>query len=102
MLCTQEDKIGKEQGAVKDGDALHRAVHDEVQNRKNEERMEGVMEAEQTGEGLSGIHDPKGRQGGGQSRGGTKNPEQKNSRPVPPKMAAYHDPALGTNLDLSG
>ena len=65
--------------------------------------MRAVVEAEQTGEGLSGIKDGKENksQSEGRGKGGEKNaPEAaaaKNS-----KLKAYSDPAIGKHLDLSG
>ncbi|MDR0551921.1 MAG: hypothetical protein LBG72_07885 [Spirochaetaceae bacterium] len=101
-LFTQMDKVGKEQTAIKDGTALHKAIHGEVQNRKIEERMEGVMEAEQTGEGLSGIQDDKEqRRQQNKKKNNNKNKESEEDAAAA-QHSIFRDPAMGTHLDLSG
>ena len=102
-LFSQMDKIGKEQSAVKDGQTLHKIVHEEVSQRKTEEKMRAVVEAEQTGEGLSGIKDGKENKSQTEGRnkdGGKASP--KASADTSPKLKAYSDPAIGKLLDLSG
>jgi hypothetical protein len=103
-LFSQMDKIGKEQSAVKDGQTLHKIVHEEVSQRKTEEKMRAVVEAEQTGEGLSGIKDGnenKSRTGGRRHKGGEKESPEAVAG-THSKLKAYSDPAIGKHLDLSG
>ena len=102
-LFSQMDKVGKEQSAVKDGQTLHKVVHEEVSQRKTEEKMRAVVEAEQTGEGLSGIKDSKENKSPpeGRGKGGEKEPSE-DAAGTSPKLKAYSDPAIGKHLDLSG
>ncbi|MDR2522027.1 MAG: hypothetical protein LBC72_05710 [Spirochaetaceae bacterium] len=102
-VFTQLDKIGKEQAAARDGAALQKAVRGEMRHRKTEERMLAVVEAEQTGEGLSGIDSREQEARHHDER--KKHPPKEDHHDDAEgrhKRAAYHDPDVGKHLDISG
>ncbi|MDR2602365.1 MAG: hypothetical protein LBC53_07950 [Spirochaetaceae bacterium] len=101
-LFLQIEKVGKEQSAVKDGAILHKAIRGEMIHKKDEERMQAVVEAEQTGEGLSGIQageSEKQNDSGKKKHGKKQNAEETEDEQ---KLAEFRDPDLGKHLDISG
>ncbi len=51
-IFSQVDKVGKNQAAQKEGQALHQAIQGAQLERKNEEHIQQVNEAQNTGEGV--------------------------------------------------
>jgi hypothetical protein len=101
MLFSQIDKIGKEVAAQKEGAALHSAIQTDHRQKINEEKMQSVREADDSGEGLDRLKDK--RNSGGSEAGGKRNDNHllKNNEGGP-KLSEVHDPNLGNYLDISG
>jgi hypothetical protein len=99
-LFTQLDKVGKEQAANKDGAALQQALHGAQTQRKNEERIQSVNEAQDMGFGLKGVQDRSANKHQGDSSG--KREETEQSEREKDGVEIIRDPALGKHIDVSG
>jgi hypothetical protein len=95
-LFTQVDKVGKAQAAQKDGQALHQAILGVQIQKKTEEHIQQVNEAQNTGDGAEKVGDEKQRQGGS-GRGKNKREAQEEEHQV----SVLRDPALGNTIDIS-
>jgi hypothetical protein len=100
-LFTQVDKVGKNQSAQREGAALQQAMHGVQTQRKTEEHIQSVNEAQDTGEGAEKVNDRRqqGRGGAGARRRekGGEEPDEKKE----PGVSVIRDPALGRNIDIS-
>jgi hypothetical protein len=100
ILFTQLDTVGKNQAVQKEGLQMQQALQSVQIQKKTEERVQSVIESQDTGEGAEAVRDRSSRQ---------KN-EQKNDREGPAGKDAgeeaglviIRDPALGKNIDVSG
>jgi hypothetical protein len=103
-LFTQLEKVGKNQAAQKDGLAIQQALQGIHIQKKTEENIQSVNEAQNTGEGAERIKDREQRKKAGHEpadqEGGGGNEEK--SSPEEKAVFVFRDPALGRNLDLSG
>jgi len=99
-LFTQLDKVAKTQSSQREGAAMHQAIQGTEIQRRTEEQIKAVNQAQNTGEdGAEKVkdrgpqaHDGKGRK---KQEGGEK-PKQEEA-----KAAVIHDPSLGRNIDIS-
>jgi hypothetical protein len=102
-LFTQLEKVGKAQGAQKDGLAVQQDLQSAQNQRKTEEHIQSVSEAQDTGEGAEKVNDRGARGGKEESSGG----EEKNSdtpgeeNENGEKLLFFRDPTLGRNIDIS-
>jgi len=97
-LFTQLDKVGKAH-AFKEGQVLQQAVLSDQIQKKAEEHIQQVNEAQNTGEGTEKVNDnSKREQGEGRKREkgrkGQADEEEKTS-------SVLYDPSLGRNIDIS-
>jgi hypothetical protein len=100
-IFSQVDKVGKTQAAAKEGQTLHQVMQEVQFQRKTEEQIQQVNEAQNTGEGAEKIKD---RESGHEQRqkSGSKNDERKNSEDAEEKQTAvFRDPNLGRKIDIS-
>jgi hypothetical protein len=103
-MFSQLDKVGKTQASQREGLAAHQALQNVQMQRKTEEHIQSVNEAQDTGEGADKINDQGARknetgEGEGQARQGPgEEPGETDENPRP----AIQDPALGRNIDISG
>jgi hypothetical protein len=102
-LFSQMDKVGKSQAAAKDGLTVQQNIHGIENQRKLEENVQSVNEAQNTGEGAEAINDKnyKRREGGkpDEDKEKEKSEEEKAEEK---KNSVIKDPALGRNIDISG
>jgi hypothetical protein len=104
-LFTQIDKVGKLQASQKEGLALQQAIRSVEIQRRTEEHIQSVNEAQNTGEGMEQIND---RNAGKRQAG--EEPADREGRDGDPGDApektgsawVIKDPALGRNVDFSG
>jgi ribosome assembly protein YihI (activator of Der GTPase) len=99
-LFTQLDKVGKEQAAQKEGTAIQQALQGAQAQKKVEEQIQSVNEAQNMGEGAERVKDrnARKRQGGSSGkRGHAETPDEEE-----PGAEIIRDPSLGTHIDVSG
>jgi hypothetical protein len=98
-LFTQLDKVAKLQSTQREGAAMQQAIQGAQLQRRTEDQIKAVNEAQNTGEdGAEKVKDrgPQAHDGGkGKKQEGEK-PEQEEA-----KAAVIHDPSLGRNIDIS-
>jgi hypothetical protein len=98
-LFTQMDKVAKTQSAEREGLAMQQAIQGAQHQKKTEEQIRAVNEAQNTGEdGAEKVKD-KGAQG--QAGSGNKRKEQGKKASEEEKKASIIDPRLGRNIDIS-
>jgi hypothetical protein len=100
-LFTQVEKVGKAQSAQREGLALQQEMQGVQLQRKTEEHIKSVNEAQGTGD--DGTEKVKDREAKGQDSGGEKKKdarhhtaEEEKNQPV-----VFSDPRLGKNIDIS-
>ena len=99
-LFTQVDKVGRAQSAQKEGLAIQQAIQGAQMERKTEEQIQSVNQAQNTGDdGVEGVKDRRER---GQAEGEEKK-RQKDDEPAleGKKNSVIRDPTLGRNIDIS-
>jgi ribonucleotide reductase alpha subunit len=95
-LFTQVDKVGKAQAAQKEGQALHQAILGVQLQKKIEENIQQVNEAQNTGDGAEKVGDQKhGHEGGKQEKHKRDAQEEENQASV------LRDQYLGNTIDIS-
>ena len=96
-LFTQLDKVGKAQMSQREGLALQQAIQGAQIQKKTEEHIQEVNEAQNTGEGVEKVNDQ-----GQRGAAGGKNKEKKQNEEEEPQAASvFQDPSLGRNIDIS-
>ncbi|MDR1059100.1 MAG: hypothetical protein LBL43_06090 [Treponema sp.] len=105
-LFTQMDKVGKAQAAQREGAQLQASLQGLENQRKAEERVQSVNEAQNTGDGAEGINDNTDRGGSGEKPGrkrkGQGEAGKEEDDPKEKHAEIIRDPALGRNIDFSG
>jgi hypothetical protein len=101
VLFTQLDKIGKDQAVQRDGHAIQQAMQGVQIQKKNEERIRSVNEAQDTGDGAKRVKDRHAREGGGGEAGGRDREADERETKTLKGKRFFRDPALGKNLDVS-
>jgi len=104
-LFTQMDKVAKTQNAMREGFAVQQEMQGAQLQRKTDERIQSVNEANNTGDGAEKVkdkekgakeHGAKGKKKESQEEAlGNEKPQASQIRPV------YSDPCLGRNIDIS-
>jgi len=95
-IFSQVDKVGKAQAAQREGQALHQAILGVQLQKKTEEHIQQVNEAQNMGDGAEKIGDQKQRQGGG-----NKEKNKREEREEENQVSVLRDPALGNTIDIS-
>jgi hypothetical protein len=105
-LFTQVEKVGKSQASQKEGLAVQQALQGIQMQRKTEEQIQSVNEAQNTGEGTEKVNergprknkdDEEDREKTGQASAGEADEGEEDDN-----RAVIRDPALGRNIDISG
>ena len=102
-IFSQIDKVGKTQSTLREGQQIQDSLQQIQTQRKLEENVRSVNEAQETGEETDRIKDDnKGRgayanQGGG--KGKQENEEEESGEDA---SELIRNPALGRNIDISG
>lgn len=98
-LFTQLDKVGKTHISQKEGQPLQQAMQAIQIQKKTDEQILQINEAQNTGEGAEKIKD---RAQENQSRSGSKNKRKQNeSDAKEEKTFVLSDPSLGKNIDIT-
>ena len=98
-LFTQLDKVGKTHLSQREGQPLAQVIQGIQIQKKTEEQINQVNEAQNTGDGAEKINDHGHRQHEG-SDGGKKH-KKENDRPEQGATSVLTDPSLGKNIDIS-
>jgi len=97
-LFTQLDKVGKAQNAQREGFALQQAIQGMQIQRKTEEHIRSVNEAQNTGDGIEKTKDQGPQR---QDAGKRKKKETRQKTSEQEQAPAIFDPRLGRNIDIS-
>jgi len=98
-LFTQIDKVGKTYASQREGQAIQQAVQGIQIQKKTEEQIQQVNEAQNMGEGVEKVKD-RGPDHGKRQNSGKKNdkePDKEDEEPV----SVLRDLSLGRNIDIS-
>jgi hypothetical protein len=103
-LFSQVDKVGKTQSDLKEGLQLQQALQGAQSQRKLDERIRSVNQAQDSGEGADRIRDRNSRR---RDHRGVKEKDGTDGTDVDDEVDSeqsevVRDPALGHNIDLSG
>jgi hypothetical protein len=100
-LFTQVEKVGKTQSAQREGLALQQEIQGVQLQRKTEEHIKSVNEAQNTGE--DGTEKVKDREGKGQDAEEEKKKDARHNAEAKKENQAvvFSDPRLGKNIDIS-
>jgi len=101
-LFTQIDKVAKTQSAQREGLAMQQTMQGEQIQRKTEELINSVNQAQNTGEdGAEKVKD-QGKKNMDNSEKKKKDPRQEeNTQEEEAKAYTFRDPFLGRNIDIS-
>jgi hypothetical protein len=97
-LFTQVEKIGKAQAAERDGQILHQSIQGAQLQKKTEQAINQVNEAQNTGDGTEKVKDRHG-QGGSKQNGEKRENEEEAAEEAKPSVLT--DPSLGKTIDIS-
>ena len=105
-LFTQMDKVGKTQTLQREGLAVQQMMHGMELQRKTEELIQSVNEAQDMGDGAQKIKDrgPRGQEDDGRKKNKEQEGPDKDEEAVGTKGAVdsvFRDPSLGRNVDIS-
>jgi predicted transcriptional regulator len=96
-LFTQLDKVAKTQTSQRESQIIQQAVQSVQHQRKTEEQIEEVNEAQNMGEGVEKVGDKRqGAQGEGKKKGRGQTEKEGEDQP-----SILSDPSLGKKIDIS-
>jgi type II secretory pathway pseudopilin PulG len=99
-LFTQIEKVGKTQAAEKDGQVLHQSIQGAQLQKKTEQAINQVNEAQNTGDdGTEKVKDRQHGQEGGKQNGERKENEEDENDETKPSVLT--DLSLGRKIDIS-
>jgi hypothetical protein len=102
-LFTQVEKVGKNQAAQREGLQIQEALHQVQSQKKAEEQVKSVNEAQDAGDGAERIKDGNSRRQPPEQGEGRERPEDGEEEPEKEdRKNLIRDPALGRNIDISG
>ena len=99
-LFSQVDKVGRTQAFIREGQQMQDALHQADTQRKLEQNVQQVNQAQNMGEEAQNIKEEN-RQGA-QYNGGNKRNDEEDDSEEEHRPDFIRDPALGKNLDISG
>ena len=100
-IFTQVDKVGKNQAALREGSQLHESLQ-QIQNQKKlEENVQSVNQAQDMGKEAETIRDEN-RQQADKGTSGEKKNNANDDGDNEMESDKIRDPALGRNIDISG
>jgi len=100
-LFTQLDKVGKVQSAQREGLAVQQAIQGVQIQRKTEEHIQEVNEAQDTGEGAEKVNDHGHRNGSGGKKEKKPGEKEEENEENGGRDEIFRDPSLGRNIDIS-
>jgi len=99
-IFTQVDKVGRSQAAQSEGQSLAKSIQGAEIQRRTEEMINQVNEAQNTGEGAEKINDHNHRNNqGGRNDKRKQQEEEKSEEKI--KLSVGRDPSLGNKIDIS-
>jgi hypothetical protein len=98
-VFSQVDKVGRAQMAQREGQALQQAIQGAELQRKTEEQINQVNQAQNTGEGADKINDNNRRHNEGRKNDGKKQDEK--DKEEESQFSVLSDPCLGKKIDIS-
>ena len=99
-LFTQLDKVSRTHASQKEGQAIQQAVQGVQLQKKLEEEINQINEAQNTGEGAEKVKDQRHDANGEQQHGGKKKDSDQNGDNGETAFV-LSDPSLGKNIDIS-
>jgi len=100
-LFSQVDKVGKTQAAQREGQTLHQAIIGVQIQRKTEENIKQVNQAQNTGDGAEKVKD-RNNEREYKKNSGKKNDESKEDENEEENQSSVlNDPYLGKKIDIS-
>jgi len=99
-MFSQVDKVGKTQAAQKEGQALHQAMQGVNVQRKMEEQIKQVNEAQNSGDGAEKVKDrnhDQDKQNPGRKNDKNNSSQEEEEQP----LSVLRDPSLGNKIDIS-
>ena len=100
-LFSQLDKVGRAQAFIREGQQLQDSLHQAETQRKLEQNIQSVNQAQNMGEETKTIKDDN-RRGANANYGGDKKRNDEEDETEEERPGSIRDPALGRNLDISG
>jgi hypothetical protein len=102
-MFSQLDKVGKTQASQKEGLTVQQALQNVQMQRKTEEHIQSVNEAQDTGDGAEKVNDQGGRNAEtGEGQDGKRDQGDGDGEAGEAAPPVIRDPALGRNIDISG
>jgi hypothetical protein len=98
-LFTQLDKVAKTQTAQRESQVIQQAMQGIQHQRKTEEQIAQVNEAQNMGEGVERVSDKKQNDQGKGRKKGTEHTKREDEDEDKPSVLS--DPSLGKNIDIS-
>jgi hypothetical protein len=99
-LFTQLEKVGKAQASQKDGVLIQQAVQSAVIQRRTEEHIQSVNEAQDTGRGAEEISGRNAQRHHAEEEEESRDQDKKDGEK--PGASVFQDPALGKYIDFTG
>ena len=100
-MFSQMANVGKTQAAMREGQQIQESIHQTLVQKKLEENVQSVNEAQEMGKEAGVIKEQKG--GSNANQGGAKGKQEEEEEPTKEeKPDLIRDPALGRNIDISG
>ena len=99
-IFSQVDKVGKSQALLREGQQIQDTLHQIQNQRKLEENVRSVNEAQEMGEEAEKIKEDKGR--GAYQQGGGRGKQEEEEEESGEEQKLIRNPALGRNIDISG
>lgn len=100
-LFAHINQVGKEQAALKEGQAAQQAAHANELIKEMKHQDESVNKSTKTDEDNQKIQDDQGNNNPGEFSGESGNEKEK-SEEEKKKINVFTDPDLGKNIDISG
>ncbi|MCL2179667.1 MAG: hypothetical protein FWB83_00925 [Treponema sp.] len=101
-IFSQVDKVGRAQLAERDGQALLQSLQGTQIQKKAEELLAQVNEAQNTGEGAEKVKDrARGQKKENKKKANNENEEAEEEEANEGPKNIIHDPSLGKKIDIS-
>jgi len=100
-IFSQVDKVGKTQAAQREGQTLHQAIIGVQIQRKTEENIKQVNQAQNTGDGAEKVKDRDNERGYKQNSGKRKDESKEDEDAEEKQFSVLNDPYLGKKIDIS-
>ena len=98
-LFSQVDKVARNQIAQKEGQAMQQSIQGSVIQKKAEDQVNQVNEAQNTGEGADKINDNSQRQNSEEKNKGRRQEDKEKEEKA--RLSVLRDPSLGNKIDIS-